>query len=118
MYKIEHAENTGDLIITGCHGDCILIRTQDLPKFLDELCENDLVNECSKYAKLLEKNERLQEDLEMTESLIASVILSRLEKEIEKVEKHQLYDPIERAAIIYHLDNIRQAIAYQKISET
>ncbi len=64
MYKIEFDQEFDDMIITGFHRREIVISNYDITKFVDELCENEMISENSKYKELKEKLKKIKAENE------------------------------------------------------
>ena len=70
MYAIKQRETDGAVIIQDCVNDEVVIKTDEITRFLNELCENEMISEGSEYEKLKEnclllqaENEELKAEL-------------------------------------------------------
>jgi hypothetical protein len=54
MYEVWQSANNGNLIIQN-ERDCVEIDTEFVTKFVNELCENEMISEGTKYEELKEQ---------------------------------------------------------------
>ena len=69
MYEINQRETDGALIISGSVENHVMIKTEEITRFLNELCENDMISEGSKYEELFEENLLLKVENEKLKDL-------------------------------------------------
>lgn len=121
MYAIKQRETDGAIIIQDCVYDEVVIQTDEITRFLNELCENEMISEGSKYEELKEnclllqaENEKLKADKEP--SHVSIVMLSRFDEASEKAMSTIKWNDKERRTIVDYVRVQREALASQKIS--
>lgn len=120
MYEITQRNSDGALKIYADVDEAgsMIINTEDITNFLNDLCENEMICEGSKYEELKETNIQLKKKLELSESHIANVMSFRLRREIENLHKRNWYYSVDKIYAEQMLERLSKAISCEEISET
>ena len=92
MYEVWQSKNNGNLIIQN-ERDCVEIETEFVTKFVNELCENEMISEGTKYEELKEscvllkaENEKLKAEKEPSH---VSIVMRSLQEKRKEITERQ-----------------------------